>query len=74
MLNVVMNKEIPWTLEPWHIRTMFRKIGFIVPDEAITMPPQPISGPDMNLENKEFYVTVKVKFIASYIIYIKINI
>lgn len=57
-----MNKENPWTLEPWHVRSAFRKAGVTVPESAITMPGHTISGPDMALEGKEFYVTVTVSF------------
>lgn len=60
LLSVVMNMEHPWTLKPWHIKASFRKCGYIVPEDAITIPEIPISGPDMNLENKEFFVTVMV--------------
>jgi len=60
-LNITMNKEEPWTVEPWHIRASFRKAFVNVPEYAITMPRRPISGPDLNLEDKkEFYITVKI--------------
>ena len=55
-----MNKMEPWTLEPWHITASFRKSGFIVPEHAIEMPPAQIKGPDLSLQDKEFYVTVTV--------------
>lgn len=59
-LSVIMNRENPWTLKPWHIRVAFRKAGVIVPEEAIELPPKEIKGPDMNIQNKEFYVTITV--------------
>ncbi|KAF7280234.1 hypothetical protein GWI33_006277 [Rhynchophorus ferrugineus] len=59
-LSVVMNKDHPWVLKPWHVKTSFRKSGYVVPDDAITLPEKPITGPDMGLENKEFYVTVTI--------------
>jgi len=59
-LSVVMNKDNPWTIQPWHIRTSFRKCGFVVPEDAITIPEIPIKGSDMNLEGKEFYVTITI--------------
>ncbi|KAK9891067.1 hypothetical protein WA026_013393 [Henosepilachna vigintioctopunctata] len=58
-LSVVMNKELPWTLKPWHIRVSFRKCGWEVPEKAIILPDQPISGPDLNAESKEFFITVQ---------------
>ncbi|KAL3287854.1 hypothetical protein HHI36_002312 [Cryptolaemus montrouzieri] len=58
-LSVIMNRESPWTLQPWHIRVAFRKCGWVVPERAISLPEYPIKGPDMNLQNKEFFVTVE---------------
>lgn len=55
-----MNKDVPWTLEPWHVKASFRKAGFHVAEDAIQIPSKPITGPDMSLEDKEFYVTVTV--------------
>lgn len=60
VLQITMNKHEPWTLEPWHVSTSFRKAGFVVPEHAIKMPTQQIKGPDLSLQDKEFYVTVKV--------------
>lgn len=60
LLSVVMNMEQPWTIKPWHIKASFRKCGYVVPEYAITVPEQPISGPNMDLENKEFLVTVTI--------------
>lgn len=60
ILNISMNKEIPWTLEPWHVRASFRKAGVCVPESCITMPQQTISGPDLAIEGKEFFVRVTV--------------
>ncbi|CAG9565477.1 unnamed protein product [Danaus chrysippus] len=60
VLQITMSKTNPWTLEPWHVKTSFRKAGFVVPEHAITMPPVKISGPNLELQEKEFYVTVKI--------------
>ncbi|CAK9814046.1 39S ribosomal protein L9, mitochondrial [Anthophora quadrimaculata] len=59
-LRIRMSLDVPWTIEKWHIRTSFRRVGIIVPEDAITLPKRTISGPDMSIENKEFYVTVKI--------------
>ncbi|CAL7950035.1 unnamed protein product [Xylocopa violacea] len=59
-LQMHMSMDVPWTIEKWHVRVSFRKAGYIVPDNAITLPEKTISGPDLNIENKEFYVTVKI--------------
>ncbi|XP_014605191.1 PREDICTED: 39S ribosomal protein L9, mitochondrial [Polistes canadensis] len=59
-LSVSLSPEVPWTLEKWHIRVAFRKARFHVPEEAITLPEKPISGPDMSIEGKQFYVIVTI--------------
>ena len=61
IMYVSMNKNQPWVIEPWHIRVAFRKAGVIVPEETIIMPPEPITGPDYDLQDKEFAVTIKVR-------------
>ncbi|XP_015433367.1 PREDICTED: 39S ribosomal protein L9, mitochondrial [Dufourea novaeangliae] len=59
-VKIMISKDVPWTLEKWHVRVCFRRIGIIVPEDAITMPNKSISGPNLDLENKEFYVTLKI--------------
>ncbi|XP_012256441.2 39S ribosomal protein L9, mitochondrial [Athalia rosae] len=59
-LGINMSSENPWVLEKWHVRSAFRVAGFHMPDDAITMPEKPISGPDSSIEGKEFYVTITV--------------
>jgi len=63
VLNISMNAEEPWTLEASHIRAAFRKAHVHVPESAFTMPKEKITGPDMELEGKEFYITVTVRMI-----------
>lgn len=60
ILAVVMNKDNSWVVEPWHIRASLRKIGVNAVEEAIELPEEPITGPDLLKQNKEFdvYVTV----------------
>ncbi|KAJ8714032.1 hypothetical protein PYW08_007652 [Mythimna loreyi] len=60
VLQITMNKFEPWVLEPWHITASFRKSGFVVPEYAIEMPPTQIKGPDLSLQDKEFYITVTI--------------
>jgi len=59
-LTITMNKDNPWTLEPWHVRNAFQKAHVIVPESAITMPKQQIKGPDLSLEKKEFFITLTI--------------
>lgn len=59
-LAVIMNKDEKWVIEPWHIRASLRKVGYYAEEGTITLPEQPITGPDLLKQNKEFYVTVTV--------------
>uniref|UniRef100_A0A1L8DRF5 Large ribosomal subunit protein bL9m n=1 Tax=Nyssomyia neivai TaxID=330878 RepID=A0A1L8DRF5_9DIPT len=59
-LPIVMNKDHPWVVEKWHIRTCLRKAGYYATDASITLPDRPIQGPDLSLENKEFTVQIKI--------------
>jgi len=57
---VLMNKDVTWTVEPWHVRISFRKAGVHIPEDAISLPEEPICGPNMEMENKFFEVTVTI--------------
>lgn len=59
-LVVLMNKEVAWTVQPWHIRSSFRQAGIHVPEDAIKLPEEAISGPNLDLEGKYFEVTVTI--------------
>lgn len=59
-VSVIMSKVVPWTVEKWHVRTSFRKAGIVVPEDTITMPEKPISGPNLDIEGKQFYVTLTI--------------
>ncbi|XP_043273299.1 39S ribosomal protein L9, mitochondrial [Venturia canescens] len=60
LLSVIVSKDNSWTLQKFHIRAAFRKINIHVPDHAITMPKYEITGPDLDKQNKEFYVVVTI--------------
>lgn len=60
VIALVMNKDQPWTVEPWHIRVALRKIHIHVPDEAVELPETPITGPDLRKQNKEFIVKIRI--------------
>lgn len=61
VVAVVMNKFQPWVVQPWHIVASLRKCGVYVMDEScIEMPKEPITGPDLVKNNKEFIVTVTI--------------
>ncbi|PSN36982.1 hypothetical protein C0J52_15825 [Blattella germanica] len=57
---ILMNKDVPWTIQPWHIRASFRKAGIHVPEDSIRLPEEPISGPNMDFEGKYFEVTITI--------------
>ncbi|XP_011689837.1 PREDICTED: 39S ribosomal protein L9, mitochondrial [Wasmannia auropunctata] len=59
-ISIMMSKDVPWTLEKWHVRANLRKAGILVPEDAIAMPERPISGPNLDLQGKEFYVTLTI--------------
>lgn len=59
-LTVELSKDIPWTLEKWHIKASFRKNGINAPEDTITIPERTISGPNPDIEGKEFYVTLTI--------------
>lgn len=59
-ISIVMSKDVSWTLEKWHIKANFRKAGIYLSEDTITMPERPISGPNLDLEGKEFYVTLTI--------------
>jgi len=60
-LSVFMNMNEPWTIEPWNIKVALRKQGIqITDDHCIQIPEKPISGPDLQLEGKDFVSTVVI--------------
>lgn len=60
-LQICMNLHNPWVLEPWHVRVAFRKAGInVLDDSCIQLPDQPITGPNLDIQDGEFFVTVTV--------------
>ncbi|KAK6635111.1 hypothetical protein RUM44_000360 [Polyplax serrata] len=59
-LQVYVNGKTNWTLQNWHIKLALRMEGIIVNDSCIILPRQEISGPNFELENKDFIVRVKM--------------
>lgn len=58
---IVMNKNHPWEIEPWHIRVSLRKAGvYILKESSIELPKFKITGPDLTKQNKEFKVIVTI--------------
>ncbi|KAL0270265.1 UNVERIFIED_CONTAM: hypothetical protein PYX00_007732 [Menopon gallinae] len=61
---VIMHKENPWTLERWHVRVALRNINVMCTDECIELPKEQISGPNMDINEKDFliYLTMNDKY------------
>ncbi|XP_053210686.1 39S ribosomal protein L9, mitochondrial-like [Panonychus citri] len=57
---VTMSSDAPWKIEPWHIRVACRQIGLVVPDYAIKLPDEPITGPNIENELKDFAIQITV--------------
>lgn len=61
MFAIIMNKDQPWEIQPWHIRSSLRKSGvYVLSDSQIEMPEEKITGPDLRKQNKEFYCTITI--------------
>lgn len=69
-MPVYMHMKNQWTIQPQHVRIAFRKQGVhILDDECIRLPEKPISGPNLELEGKDFVVTVTVSILTVHIHY-----
>lgn len=73
IIAVVMNKDNPWVIEPWHIRASLRKAGINAAEEAIELPKEPITGPDLTKQNKEFDVIVRVNNVEKAVLKCRIH-
>jgi len=60
LLTVSMNVHTPWVIQPWHVQVAFRKAGVHMPVEAIELPSEEITGPNLDYQEKQFYVIVTV--------------
>ncbi|KAG8036808.1 hypothetical protein G9C98_004130 [Cotesia typhae] len=60
LLQVNMSADNPWTLATEHVWSAFRENTIHMSRDSITLPERPINGPDLEMENKEFYVTVMI--------------
>lgn len=73
VVAVVMNKDMPWTIEPWHIRVSLRKMGVYIREQDIKLPAVKITGPNLDIQNKEFEVEIKVSEQESAVIKCRIH-
>lgn len=51
-----MSPKNPWTVEKWHVRSALRAAGVNLPEAAITLPEEPIVGPDNVSAHSAFYI------------------
>lgn len=61
VIPVTMNMHTEWEIEPFHIKVALDRRNFEAPLEAIEFPhDRKIKGPNLDLEDKEFYVYLTV--------------
>jgi len=60
VLDVCLNTDNPWTIQPWHIKASLRKHKTWIEEKNIEIPGGEITGPDLDLENKEFIAVITV--------------
>ena len=60
LLLVDVSLDNPWVLEKYHLTASFRKANIHVSEDAITLPEKKITGPNLDIENKEFYITTTI--------------
>lgn len=59
VIPVFMNMHNAWTLEPSHMVVSFLQMNVVIKPENIHIPRE-ITGPNMDNDEKEFYVTVTI--------------
>jgi large subunit ribosomal protein L9 len=60
VIKVEMSMDQPWILEPWHVSVAFRRGGVYLPVEAVTLPNNTITGPNLENEKKVFLIGVTI--------------
>ena len=60
VLDVCMNMDNAWTIDRWHIKAALRKHKTWAQEENIEIPGGSISGPNLDLENKEFIAVLTI--------------
>ena len=60
VLDICMNMDNSWTIEKWHIKIALRKHRTWTSEENIEIPGGEISGPNLDLENKEFIAILSI--------------
>jgi len=59
-IAVGMSMDTPWAMEKWHIISALRKHRLWVTEDQIEIPGGQITGPDLNMNYKEFIVNLTV--------------
>jgi len=60
VVPIVMNGNNRWTLEPWHVKFALLNYGIFLEEHCIKIPDEKISGPNQDLEGKEFLLTLQI--------------
>ncbi|KAG5445272.1 5-methylcytosine rRNA methyltransferase nsun4 [Clonorchis sinensis] len=60
-LYIPMNPAVDWQLNPKHVKIAFRRYGFVVDEESITLPSQPVTR---NSSASPFTISVKIDHVV----------
>ena len=60
VVPVVMNGNVRWTLEPWHVKFALLNQGILLEENCIKLPEEKINGPNQALHEGEFLLTLQV--------------
>jgi len=60
VLDICLNMHNEWTIDKWHIKASLRKCKVWINEDQIEIPGGTISGPNLDLENKEFIAIITI--------------
>jgi len=60
VVPVVMNGNVRWTLEPWHVKFALLNQGILLEENCIKLPEEKINGPNQALHEGEFLLTLQI--------------
>jgi len=60
VVPIVMNGDVRWTLEPWHVKFALLNQGILLEEKCIKLPEEKIKGPNEALHGGEFLLTLQI--------------
>ena len=60
VVPIVMNGDVRWTLEPWHVKFALLNQGILLEEKCIKLPEEKINGLNEALHGGEFLLTLQV--------------